>query len=319
MVSLGRPCSLRRSRSLRRGKSHLLAGAVIGLLLAAPLLAADEPLRWKWSAGQSLRATWKQRVETETAIGEKPLRLLIDSTFVQDWQVAEVEPSGVARVQQSFRRLAVRLEMPPAEPLDYDTTRDTEPTGELRPLAAALSPLVGPSWTVRLTPRGEVLDVTPSPQLQEALKKVAADGRLQGLFAGATGADFLRRSLVVLPEQPLQEGVSWQVQSPVESPVGRVTIQSTYTGRGTEKRGTAELTVIESTGTLEWQPAAGGQARNRRITDQSCRGQLLFDSAAGRLVESQQKQTLKSESRVREQLLEVRLTSEVRLMLEPAE
>lgn len=278
--------------------------------------AAEGPLRWKFSTGQKLRAEWTQRVETDTAIGDKPLRLVVDTTFEQDWVVGPVDESGRADITQSFRRIAVRMDLPPAAPLEFDSSSGKRPSGDLRPIADSLTPLIGPTWQATLSARGEITQVAPSPELTAALEKVGADGRLKGLFSGVTGAEGLRRSLVVLPEAPVKMGDAWEIPSETESPVGRVKVVTKYHHRGVEVVDGQSLDSIESTGEMDWTPQTkGGLVKERRITEQKQTGSILFDSMAGRVVESRQTQSLRTESRVRDLLLDVRLKSTLGLKL----
>lgn len=278
--------------------------------------AAEGPLRWKFSTGQKLRAEWTQRVETDTAIGDKPLRLVVDTTFEQDWVVGSVNESGGAELTQSFRRIAVRLDLPPAAPLEFDSSSGKRPSGDLRPIADSLTPLIGPTWKATLSARGEITQVASSPALTAALEKVGADGRLKGLFSGVTGAEGLRRSLVVLPESPVKMGDAWEIPSETDSPVGRVKVVTKYRHRGIEVVDGQSLDAIESTGEIDWTPqAAGGLVKERRITEQKQTGVTLFDATLGRVVESRQTQSLRTESRVRDLLLDVRLKSTLGLKL----
>lgn len=288
---------------------------IVWSLVAGTANSAEAPLRWKFAAGQKLRVEWTQEVETETMIGGKPLRLAVDTTFEQDWGVDSVDEEGTATITQSFRRIAVRMDMPPAAPLEYDSAAMRRATGDARPIAESLAPLIGPTWNAKITARGEVREVEASADLQAALDKVAAEGRLKSLFTGAGGADYLRQSLVVLPEQTLKVDESWEVATDADSPVGRVKSRTTYTYRGTERHGDRTLDALAATGNLEWTPARGGVAVGRQIKEQSQTGTVLFDATAGRLVESRQTQMLRTESRVRDTPLETRLTSNLKLKI----
>lgn len=304
------------SRSARLVARVALFCATIGICIASPVSAAEGPLRWKLATGQKLRAEWTQRVETDTAIGDKPLRLIVDTTLELDWVVESVDASGNATITQSFRRIAVRMDMPPAAPLEFDSSSSKRPTGDLRPIADSLVPLIGPNWKSTLSPRGEVTQVAPSPELTAALEKVGADGRLKGLFSGVTGAEGLRRSLVVLPEGPVKSGDMWEVPTETDSPVGRVKIVSKYHHRGVEVVDGQSLDAIDSTGEIDWTPlATKGLVKERKITEQKQSGVTLFDATAGRVVESRQTQSLRTESRVRDLLLDVRLKSTLGLKL----
>jgi hypothetical protein len=148
--------------ALRSAVLLIMAAAMTKLLPAVEPVGgktAGEPalLRWKWSPDSEWVAEFHQQVTTDSTFGAKTLRLAIESRFTQRWLVRSVDAQGAATLQQSYTKIAVSVDMGMGNTIAFDTDRPANPMGESRRLADALQPLVGPTWTLVVSPRGEVL------------------------------------------------------------------------------------------------------------------------------------------------------------------
>ncbi|HND51923.1 MAG TPA: DUF6263 family protein [Pirellulaceae bacterium] len=295
----------------------LIAALATGMWLstAAGVARADEPvtLRWKLVAGQKFVVSYNQKVDTETSFGGKPLKLAIDSTIEQDWQVEAVDAEGVATISQSVRRVALRMDLPPASAIEFDTSSPKKPTGDAQQIASAVTPLLGAKLTARLSARGQWSDVTLSPELKQTLQTLAEKSILRDLLSQEGLEELARHGLATLPEAPIKVNDSWDATSELKSSVGKVKQTTTYKYEGTQAVDGRTLHKLASKGVVDWSDAPRTPATNRQIKEQKVTGTALFDAVAGRFVESELLQQLRTEARVRDTLLEVRLLNSLKV------
>lgn len=276
---------------------------------------AAEPrlLRWKFTAGENWRVDFSQKVTTDSTFGGKPLKLSVDTTLGQSWKVESVAENGNAVITLAFTRISVNMELPPAAPLAFDSTSKRKPSGDVKLIADQLLPLIGPTFRVTMSPRGELSEVATSPELDKALGGLSEDVRLKKLFSKSGLQDVLRQSLIVLPEAAVEPTASWEQTAEVDSAVGRVQLTTTYTYEGPETYEGSNVEKIATVGKLKWTPARAELTNTRELKDQKQTGFVLFNAQTGRLAAVEQQQTLRSEARVRDTLLEVRLTSDLKI------
>lgn len=306
-------------------RTFRIAAAIIAWTIVASVVVVGRPvetrgaepklLRWKFVAGDSWRVNFQQKVTTDSSFGGKPLKLSVDTTLGQTWKVDSVAENGAAVITQSFDRIAVTMDLPPAAPLAFDSTSKRKPSGDAKVIADQLLPLLGPTFRITMSPRGELLDVEPSAELDKALSGLSDDTRLKRLFSKTGLHDVLRQSLTVLPENAVEPSATWDQTAELDSAVGRVQLSTTYTYEGQDTYEGAKVERLGTTGKLTWKPARAELTNSRELKDQKQTGFVLFDAAAGRMVAVEQQQTLRSEARVRDTLLEVRLTSELKISL----
>lgn len=291
------------------------------LWFATASAAALEPetgplqLRWKWAANQQWLAEFAQTVTTDSAFGAKNLRLAIASKMTQRWLVDSVDSQGVGTIKQSYIRLAVDVDMGMGNTIAFDSERSNAPSGETKRLTDALQPLIGPTWKVVVSPRGELLRWEPSPELSAATEQVAKNSVLQPLFAanGVTGP--IRQVFLAFPEEPISAGHTWRTTTTLQASFGVGDIATHYKFEGVQARGESSVAAIAGESQVNAKPASGKVAKSRELKEQKLTSQWLFDATNGMMVESHQGQSLRTESRVRDVPLEVNLASEWSLTL----
>ena len=162
---------------------------------------------------------------------------------------------------------------------------------------------------MELSSRGELRSVTPSAELTAALEKGSVNGRLKQWFANAKGGGFLKALFVALPEGPIATGGAWTQTQDNKTSQGPVVVTSTHTLREPVVRDGRTLTVCDVVGSVKWGEGAENATNRRSLKSQKITGEWTFDNSSGKLVDSRQNLTLVTETRVRESLLEVQVTS----------
>ncbi len=290
--------------------------------LVAPLLASADAraqtlLRWKLQQGQKLRVEVTQKSDLETTVGTKPLKMSIGMTMEMDWTVDAVDEQGTAQLTQSFSRLAMKMDVPGTGAIQYDSAAPAPATGPAKDIAAAVAPLIGAPFVLKMNDRGEILEVKLSDAAAKAFEAAAADSRLKSVFSKEGISETLRQSSAVLPEKPVNKGESWNVVTQTASPLGLVKQTSTYTYEGPETRDDQPLEKIKVESTLTLDKQQDPSSPKVVLKDQQQSGTLHFDPAAGRFVDSEITQHLTTETPYRGMLIRTKASSSMHMKITP--
>lgn len=284
---------------------------LLGLLVAMALGTADEAraekkLRWKFTPGQKLALELGQRLETDTSFSNKPVKLVVDVTLRMTWLVDSVEDDGSAQITQSIDSVVMKMSAPPAAIVEFDSTSSKKNTGDAKEIAALVAPFLGAKFMTRFSNRGEVLNVT-LPDETTAIFAAADPSSGQSFFSKERIRQMLRLSAAVMPDQEIKSGAKWEEVAQVDSPLGKLKQVTTYTYDGEEDREGVALDKIQLAGQLELPPStsAGGIT----LKEQSLSGVVYFNNNLGRVSETQVLQKLKTETKVRENLVAATMVS----------
>ncbi|MFM8252852.1 MAG: hypothetical protein ACKOBW_14755 [Planctomycetota bacterium] len=295
----------------------------LSILLFPVVGAAQEPqtLRWHWQPQQAFRVTTFQKVETETSFGGKPLKMAWELSIEQDWRVLAVaDGAGEATVEQIVRRIQVRLDLPPATPLEYDSSSSRSVTGEAKSWASALQPLIGSAATVVITARGEGKRWSPSDELRAVLDAIPEKSNLRPLFSADALAKLARQGICELPEAAVVPGAEWRTAQDLQSSLGKFRQQTTYQLAEAAPGEAASRAKITAVSQLSAGGEAGGSialAGQRELKKQRQTATYLFNVRAGYGVSGEGVQQLTTEKRVRDTLIETTVNTQWRYRLTP--
>ena len=264
-------------------------------------LRAQTTLRWKFHDGQRLQLKIRQQATTTTSVNKRPLAISSNMEMTVDWSVERVDREGAATMTQRFSRMAIKFQAPGAEPVQYDSLQDKNPTGQVKRLAERLQPLIGSPFHVTVGNRGQIERVRFGSDLGPS----AESSRLKHFVSKERLGEILRQSNLILPESPVAVGDSWETNSDQPSPLGRTRLTTVYTFGGPQLQGMRKLSRIDLTTRLEVQESSQPARRNvARITKHRQSGVIYFDVEAGYLVSSQIRQERTTEKLYRGQRIE---------------
>jgi hypothetical protein len=297
--------------------------------LAAALLAAcggtaqaQKLIRWKFTPGQTLRYTMEQEQSQDVKTGEKPatVKATIRSTMSQ--RIDAVDPQGTASVTQTIDRMEIKLSGPPEMGLglDYDSDSPKPAEGIAAIIAPILDALVKKPFVMKIDPRGRVSDLKLPPGLVEALNK-AGGGQLQGMFSEDALRQMTAQGMATLAEKAVAPGETWSHDATVDVPLlGSMKIAAKYRYDGTENRDAKELDKIACAMQMDAAPPKDKpQPFTMKFGDQKTEGTILFDSAAGQLVEYKTTLKMKITVEAAGQQIEQQMTMTQTLRLAPPE
>jgi len=282
----------------------LLATAMVLMLVASVRRAEAKDLRWQFEEGQRLQVRFTQSSHVRRVVKAKELKMSHVIMMEMLWVIDEVNADGSAEITQSFTRVVVKMDMPEAGETEYDSSSGELPKGIAKTLAEAVTPLIGSSIRVSMTPQGELTDVSLSAEITKALEQKARAGKLNNLFSADALKRILRQSLITLPNESVAKGDTWSTDFVIESPVGKMTQKNEYVYQGEVTEQERTYDKIEVSSAVELGQGAA-PASGMKITSQTHAGQILFDEAAGRVAKVEVKQTLTSEKKYRDVLIEL--------------
>jgi len=309
---------------MRRIAPRLCLCAALTLLIDVFLaeVAVGQPvLRWKFRTGDQFEIITAQDVTITAEVAKESMRMSHRTVVQIGWEVASVEPTGQATIVQKIERLKVKLTSPGMDELIYDTVATKSPTGPVKQIAAALTPLLKTSATLKIDPRGRVNDV----QLDSGSSKIDAPaGRpFKQFLTGAGGLELSGLSYLILPAGPVTANSPWSHTSPVRLAIGTFQREATYQRTESRRRGDRLLPTV----TLRWklipaadaEPALPGEPERQppvRIEVQKNEGVFVFDSDAGHAVQASLQQQMTVVSQVASRDVKQQIVSSTKMKMD---
>jgi hypothetical protein len=247
---------------------------------------AQEAAKWKFEAGQELRYQVTQQTEFQSNAGEAgSFTSHAEQKLDVRWRVDSVDAAGTMTGVQQVERFQVTIRQPSGLELTYDSESTEAPEG----LAAMLTPmfetLLATEVPITVTSAG---DVTIG-ELPEEVRK-----RLAGIPATRAMSELVTESGI--------RRLAEQIALPVGSGAKRVvTVDNRVLGLmegtlvWTPTKAEGDIQQFEPALTLEIQKSDTAPEdpyvpvkpmEDAKITEQSTNGSAKFNSAEGRLVES---------------------------------
>lgn len=274
-------------------------------LIAAALLfvsfshAQADELRWKFKADETLEYVLSRSVEGKINLSGSDIAFNLQMIFDTTWQPTAVAEDGTADVELTVNRIQIAMDSPLFGRMAYDSTNPKEPEG---PIWAQMKPtmtsMLGGAFKAKITPLGEVKDITLPEKLAEALKKQEiGENRRAGFGIGGNAfnekgiKELLTKSVLPLPETT-GDDVTWtQSFENVIPQMGTQISETTFTVAGAEQKDGKELTKITAETEILFEPAEDPRA-DLEITEQSAGATYFFDATAGRMTEAGGSQAL---------------------------
>jgi hypothetical protein len=261
--------------------------------------AAAVPLQLKLSKGK----TYYQRMVMDQHLDQTVMDMqqVVDQSMGTGLKldVLEVDSQGNMRIRQTFN-WSMSKRTSPMGNLEYDSAKQPTPPAGAEPFAA----LLGQSYIVKVTPKGEVLDVEGIEQMQAAIRQKLPPGAEADPALGTLAAYLDKKGLKeategiwgIYPDKPVELGESWSKKR-VVSPAFELTIESRWTLQKRE----AGFAMIGTTGSARSNPdtpmETGGMKMRFDLAGTQA-GTMRMEEATGLIVLAQARQQLKGEIKV---------------------
>lgn len=272
---------------------------VLGLTTTPwPAPAADEPaaastdgakalFRWKFKPGEKLVWNMDQSVEMSMIVGKMPITTTMDYEFSMSWAINEVSPEGDAQCSLAIDQIVMRMKIAEQEIVFNTNNKDAKPEGPLAAAADVFYALVGLTYDLTMTPRGEVKAVDFNDAAREKLKKLQANpamGQLAQMFSAEGLKQMIGQASSMFPEEEVAVGQTWEIAQEVKNPLlgsQKTTAKMKYEGvEDVEGRPLDKISV-------DMQMNLGDlklpNVDKFEMTNQENRQVIYFDREAGRL------------------------------------
>lgn len=302
----------------------LLAMVALSVCLAEQAQAQVE-LRWKFTAGESLRLETLQTVKTVGSVGEEVFSNKIHSEAQSLVQVRGVTDSDQADLEVGLQRFKLQVDSPFGSAKIDTAGEEADEAGGLGDILELYRELSEVTYRVEVGPRGEV----GQPQFNEAdLARVRENTpidpvQLEMMVSPEALSDFGRVAWMSLPEGPVEPGAEWTEERTMLSQNG-ATMPSTvhYRYEGPEPRDDGRtLQKISLTVDVDMKNALANvpEGSQVEVKTEEMTGTAYFDAAAGRLVEQKTVQVLDTQVTVNDLKVNQKVTITITTQLEPVQ
>lgn len=276
---------LSRRPAARTGPAAIVFVAAWALVGWSAVAAADEPLRWKFQQGETLRFSIERKMTMDTrgmGIERKSNR---SDTLDFSWTVLSTGPGGEAEIRHKIERLRMRAEEPPYMPLDFDSASTKPPQPGFEAITRALKAEAGGEFTFKMKPSGEITDIkVPEETLKRLREAAPAGGQAPEISEKSLKDSLLQSSPPSFPENPLAPGQGWKSRPAREPlpPFAILLVDRNYTYQGADPQ-SPNLLLVGIETTVKVEPVEGADVK-ATIRRQEGKGSMTIDPRAGRVV-----------------------------------
>jgi hypothetical protein len=299
--------------------ARLLVFCLSAAWVIAPSSAeAQEPLRWKFKAGEKLDYNMVQDMAMAAEGGplgqmETKMRQEMEMT----WDVQEVTPEGDAVIKQKFDRVQMKMTTPVGG-FEFDSDSEEAPAGLAAMIAPMYKAMTEGEFIITMSNRGEVKDVKIPEEVVTALKNSPGAAAMGDLATAEGFKKMISQGALVLPEKSPAEGESWSNKVEMNNPmVGTQTVETTYTFKGTKDLDGTTYALISP----ELKMSFGENPQQNvqmKISDQQSSGEILFNIAEGRLRSSTLKQKVTIDVTAGGQAMKQKIDQTIDVKVSPA-
>jgi predicted secreted protein len=293
-----------------------LFAVVVGAALVANRAAAEEGLRWKFTAGEKLDYVINQDMNMTMNTGPQgQMNMNMKQQMDMTWQVDKIDESGNATILQSIDR--VRMKMTGPQTIDYDSQSEEAPAGLAAMIAPLFDAMTKGKFVITMTPQGEITDVVVPQEVIDALK-ASPGAQMMGEMATSDGfKQMISQGALVLPKEMPAVGYKWTSALEMKNPMaGQQKVETTYTYEGPKEVDGKTYQVFKPSVKMSF----GGQGpMQMTLKDQKSDGEILFDAEAGRLHSSKLNQDLTMSVNMGEQVFDQTIHQVVDVKVTPAE
>ena len=277
--------------------------SIAAFLLTIVLLASstahaqsEKQFRWKMAEGDAFVVQLVQESKIKSNIEKRVQEITNKMTLHMDWKVLSVDGDKNVIVEQSIKRIELNS-VTPTEVGTQTVSVDTDNKDRLKDLAKKLYKqvfkLINTKYTVKMSARGEILDVEIPKESMEAIRQAPSSMQLRKALTEKGLKDMFGQSVITFPAEAINKGSDWSSTAKVTNSLGAFNKTNTYTYAGTSEKDGKSLDEFSIETKLE--KTADGKIGSEVIEFKSG-GELLFDSDNGYVTESSIQSTMNSQN-----------------------
>jgi hypothetical protein len=266
-----------------------------------PVRAEKVDLAWKFAAGEQADYVLGRDRVAKLDLNGNEIEIGISNTVDLHLTVRSIE-ADTFTVELKLNRIKMKVDSP-IELVEYDSAGliPGDESSLWPSLKDRLEKLVGSQATVILSKKGEVREVTLPDDVVSALEAESPNPQVQrfmsGVFDVAGIKSMIKQTFAPLPQDPSDVGSQWKTNEEIDRPpFGKVKVDRTLTYVGKDE-GSGDYDNISLVTKVDFEMAEGENAEeiSLKIVEQEGKGNIEFDSEAGRTREMEFAQTMKME------------------------
>jgi len=90
---------------IMKGTGKLVVGIILLLVAGGRVGLAQQSLRWKFQPGEKLKVAVQQKTESMTRVADQSLKMTVDLSIEEKWDVKAVAENGLATIDRSLTRI----------------------------------------------------------------------------------------------------------------------------------------------------------------------------------------------------------------------
>ena len=255
--------------------------AFLALSSQADYASAQQDLRWKFRAQETIRYNVQQTMQTKMKIGDNDVNQSMDQTMEMSWHVLSSSAAGDTVMNQVVDRISMKMLGGPAGPVEFDTNNNVKSENPIiNSMGEMFRQIVDQQFKVTMKPTGQITHVEVPAQLLEALRRSAAGN--PGALDETSLQQMMKQSAVMLPGQPVALRNTWNSQQSVQLGFGTMNIRSQMTFVEVDATGNAIIRVVPEISVV---PKPGAPIK-MTLTSSTGEGEVAFNIAQGRVAQS---------------------------------
>ena len=255
--------------------------AFLALSSQADYASAQQDLRWKFRAQETIRYNVQQTMQTKMKIGDNDVNQSMDQTMEMSWHVLSSSAAGDTVMNQVVDRISMKMLGGPAGPVEFDTNNNVKSENPIiNSMGEMFRQIVDQQFKVTMKPTGQITHVEVPAQLLDALRR-SADGN-PGALDETSLQQMMKQSAVMLPGQPGSLRNTWNSQQSVQLGFGTMNIRSQMTFVEVDGTGNAIIKVVPEISVV---PKPGAPIK-MTLTSSTGEGEVAFNIAQGRVAQS---------------------------------
>jgi hypothetical protein len=285
--------------------------------LATVPASAQTTLRWKFQPGQTLQQTITQDTKTSITVAEQVIETTVNQVIDATWNVGQVDAEGNAQVTQEIKR--IRMKLGGMMNLEIDSASEVPAQGIGAMLGPAIQAMAKAKFQMKMTPRGEILEVEVSQEALDGLKSLPGGGQIANMITKDSLINMIKQGTPSMPAGAVRAGDSWNSSTEMAAPqIGTMISDTKLTYGGPEVVDGRPLERIDLEMTLKLAPPKEAAAVAITIKDQQAAGKLYFDNQTGRLDHSELVQNMTMQVTAGGQRFEQKIQTTMHVQLVPA-
>lgn len=267
-------------------------------------------LQYDWVKGKNYqyRMTQEMCIKMEMPGMPESQETITKQVFTLSQEVKDVNDQGLATIELKHESIQGEVDNPMMGKTSFDSTKEEDRKRvEIDPRLAIYAlylKMIGKPITMKMDPQGKIIEVKGlTEMMQDIIKESPAVEMFKDMFTDKYFKDMLQQCFVLLPEEPVAKGDSWE--NPFELPIlsfgtckGNVT--STYQGKQSilrsttkdESVGQRECAKIDQTAIMTFSIAPNsplGMMPDMKLEVDKSTGTIYFDLEEGIIVKSKVK------------------------------